>query len=391
MQSSEILVVGGGPGGSATALQLAQLGHEVTLLDRAAFPRDKVCGEGLMPYGVGELTKIGIDPESLGIDAQPFHGIGYTVGPESAVGRFPGGRYGLGVRRHRLDAALAGLCDAAGVKRLHGIKVRRAGGWPGRMWVETSEGTFKSRVLVGADGMHSTVRKSLGLQREQRGRVRYGLRGHFRLAKSARQLDLVEVHAADGLEFYLTPTGQRELNVAVLLEREATRSLKGDIEGGFARILATHRPLVELLDGAEPLGRPGLCGPLRQEATKAATDGAVLVGDAAGFLDGITGEGMSLTLLSARIATEVVSDALETGDLSRRALKPYERRRWRASRDLTWLTEIVLAGIRFRPLARRVVRGLRRHPDVFERVLAVNAGVGGIRDVGVRNLAKVLL
>jgi flavin-dependent dehydrogenase len=370
---------------------LARRGHEVTLLDRAAFPRDKVCGEGLMPYGVNELRQVGIEPESLGIDAQRFVGIGYTVGSESAVGRFPNGRYGLGVRRHRLDAALAALCDEAGVQRLHGVKVRNAGGWPGRMWVDTSAGTFKSRVLVGADGMHSTVRKSLGLQRRPRGRPRYGLRGHFRLAKGARSLDLVEVHAATDLEFYLTPTGDRELNVAVLLERDATRALKGDLDGGFARILRSHRPLVELLDGAEPLGRPGLCGPLRQEATRAATDGAVLVGDAAGFLDGITGEGMSLTLLSARIASEVVSDALARGDLGRRVLSTYERRRWRASRDLTWLTEIVLAGIRFRPLARRVVRGLRRHPDVFEQVLAVNAGMGGIRDVGLRNLAKVLL
>ena len=391
MKSSEVVVVGGGPGGSAAALMLARRGHDVTLLDRASFPRDKVCGEGLMPYGVGELRQVGIDPESLGIDAQRFVGIGYTVGSESAVGRFPAGRYGLGVRRHRLDAALAGLCDEAGVRRLHGVKVRTVGGWPGRMWVDTSEGMFKSRALVGADGMHSTVRKSLGLQRRPRGRPRYGLRGHFRLAAGARSLDLVEVHAADGLEFYLTPTGQRELNVAVLLERDATRSLKGDLEGGFRRILQTHRPLVELLDGAEPLGRPGLCGPLRQEATRVATDGAVLVGDAAGFLDGITGEGMSLSLLSARIAAEVVSGALQRGDLTRRALQPYASRRWRASRDLTWLTEIVLAGIRFRPLARRVVRGLRRHPDVFEQVMAVNAGLGGIRDVGVRNLAKVLL
>ncbi|MCB9676770.1 MAG: NAD(P)/FAD-dependent oxidoreductase [Alphaproteobacteria bacterium] len=390
MIDTEVLVIGGGPGGSATALQLARRGHAVTLLDRAEFPREKVCGEGLMPYGVGELRRLGVELIAQ-VDARPFLGIGYTVGSESAEGRFPSGHHGLGVRRNRLDLALAGFCREAGVDRRHGLKVREVGGWPGRMWADVGGRQIRARAIVGADGMHSVVRKSLGLQRPARGRPRYGLRGHFRLARGARALDLVEVHATDGLELYLTPTGDRELNVAVLLERDATKALKGDVAGGFARILAAYEPLRELLDGAESASEPALCGPLRQEATRAATDGAVLVGDAAGFLDGITGEGMSLTLLSARLAAEALSEGLRTGRLAARHLAAYERRRWRASRDLTWLTEIVLAGIRHRRLARRVVRGLRRHPEIFEQVLAINAGTGRLADVGVRNLLKVLL
>ncbi|MEZ5237394.1 MAG: FAD-dependent oxidoreductase, partial [Acidimicrobiales bacterium] len=129
MFDTEVLVIGGGPGGSATALQLARSGHRVMLLDRAGFPRDKVCGEGLMPYGVGELERLGLAaPEG----SQRFVGIGYTVGGHSAVGRFPGGRYGLGVRRSRLDAELAARCEEAGVERRHGVQVRGAGGWSGR-------------------------------------------------------------------------------------------------------------------------------------------------------------------------------------------------------------------------------------------------------------------
>lgn len=386
MLDAEVVVVGGGPGGSAVALGLARRGHHVVLLDRADFPRDKVCGEGLMPYGVAELGRLGL---ALDIGARPFHGIGYHVRGASAVGRFPDGRTGLGVRRHRLDDALARACADAGVDRRHRAAVRAVGGRPGAMWVDAGT-RIHARAIVGADGMHSAVRRSLGLQRPPRGRPRYGLRGHFALRDGAPELDVVEVHAGDGLELYLTPVGPGELNVAVLLERDAARGLKGDLQAGLLRLVHAHPSVSARLSGASLLGAPALCGPLRQEATDVVGDGALLVGDAAGFLDGITGEGMSLTLLSARLAVDALHDGLTAGRVDAAALRPYAVRRARAARDLTWLTEIVLSGIRHRRLAARVVRGLARHPDVFARVLGVSAGTGTLADVGLVGLLRVL-
>lgn len=387
MLDAEVLVVGGGPGGSAVALQLARRGHHVVVLDSATFPREKVCGEGLMPVGVAELERLGV---RLDIDAQRFTGIGYRVGRARAVGRFPRGHHGLGLRRYRLDAALAKLCTSAGVERHHGTRVRSVGGLPGAMWVEADR-RWRARAVIGADGMHSVVRKSLGLQRARRGRVRYGVRGHYRLAPGVEQIEVVEVLAERSFEVYLTPTGEREVNVALLLERNATRSLKGDLPAGFRALVDEVEAIRPLLQGAEVVSEPRLCGPLRQESTDVVADGAMLVGDAAGFLDGITGEGMSLTLLSAKLAAEVLSEGLRASHLHRFDLRPYARRRRWAGANLTLLTEIVLAGIRNRHLAKRVVRGLAKHPDVFERVLAVNAGVGSLRGVGLGGLMKVLL
>jgi flavin-dependent dehydrogenase len=387
MLDAEVIIVGGGPGGTATALQLARRGHDVLLVDRATFPRAKVCGEGLMPVGVAELRALGVD---LAIDAQRFGGIRYAVPGAVADGRFPDGRFGLGVRRERLDAALNEVARAAGVRLRHGVKVGALGTDGRARTLETAEGTLRARAVVAADGMRSSIRRQLGLERPARGRPRYGLRGHLRLVPGAPRLDVVAVHVLDGLELYLTPVGERELNVALLLEKDATRPLKGDLEGGFLRLLAEVPAMAPFLEGAVLDGRVGLTGPLRQETWRTVDDGVLLVGDAAGFLDGITGEGMSLTLASARLAAEELSAALRRGDVSTRALMGYDRRRRAAARELTMLTEVVLFGIRHRRLAHRFVRGLARHPDVFERVLGVSTG-GRMLDVGLTGVARVLV
>lgn len=387
MAEFEVIVVGAGPGGSAVALRLARRGHSVLLLDRARFPRPKVCGEGLMPIGVREADAL---LPGLSAHGHPFRGIRYVVGEHAAEADFPGGHVGRGMHRGRLDLHLLQACVQAGVEVRTGRSVTTVDGTGGRRVVRTSEGSLRCRAIIVADGMRSPLRRRLGLQRSLRGRPRFGLRAHVRLRDPSLLPRVVEVRVGRGVETYLTPVGPDEVNVAVLLEKSATRGLKGDLEGGFAQIVDQDPRLRRLLADAEPAGDLGLTGPLRQEAIEVVADGVLLVGDAAGFLDGITGEGMSLTLTSARLAADVLHGALRDDDLSARRLAPYAAARRRAARDLTLLTEIVLAGIRNRRLARRVVAGLARHPDVFQRILGVSTG-GRVSDVGLAGLARVLV
>ena len=198
---AEVIVVGGGIAGSAAALALAQRGHDVIVLDRAQFPREKVCGEGLMPHGVAALRSLGIDPRPLG---RPFVGIAYHAAGRAAVGRFPDGP-GVGVRRWRLDAAVhaaaAAVCDVRLGETVTGI-----GGFPGRMEVHTRGGTLTCRAIVGADGLHSRVRRWAGLHRETAGRPRYGVRAHLQLAEGTPDRDVVDVYVGERAELYLTPT-----------------------------------------------------------------------------------------------------------------------------------------------------------------------------------------
>lgn len=375
--------------GCATALGLAARGRDVVLVDRASFPREKACGEGLMPHGLAALGALG-----LSVPGRPFHGIAYAVGPVRARGRFPDGLSGRGVRRRDLDAALIGACEASDrVTVQTGVKVRGVAGGPGAMQVKTSAGTLRCRAVVGADGLHSPVRSWLGLDVPVRGRPRYGARRHFRLAPGVSEGDHVEVHVLEhrGLELYLTPTAEGELNVALLLEKSEMVGLKGDVAAGVDACIAACPAVAEKLVGAEPISEALAIGPLRRDALRGATDGAILVGDAAGFLDAITGEGMSLTLIEAAIGAEVLADGLERGDVSGRSLAAYDTRRHARAAQLTRLTRLILWGIRHRRLARHVVGNLGRHPELFQRVLAVNVDQAPLTSIGVGGLRRLVL
>jgi len=255
------------------------------------------------------------------------------------------------------------------------------------MVVRSDRFSWTCRAVVGADGLHSLVRRQLGLALPVRGPARYGARAHFEVSED---LAFVEVHVLPGAELYLTPVGRGRLNIAVLCDRRAAKTFAGNLPEHFLRLVRSSERVRRLIGSSAPLTAPSLCGPLRQRARSAVADGAVLVGDAAGFVDAITGEGMSLTLVSAEMAAEVVSEGLVRGDLSARHLSTYDRRRRRAARDATWLTEIILWGLRRRGLARRVVSSLAANPQLFTRVLAVNTGRAPLASIGLRGVATML-
>ncbi len=388
-----VVVVGAGVAGCATALHLARRGHDVAIVDRAAFPRDKVCGEGLLPHGVTELDRLGLLDAVRGTGARPFRGIAYHVGTERAFGRFPPRephRDGLGLRRLRVDAALADAVAAEPGVTLHtGVRFRGVHVDDGHVTVRTDQGEVRARAMVGADGMRSEVRRALALDRPDPAPPRYGVRAHYRLRGAPP--DEVRVHVEADVELYLTPTGPDELNVAILCGRDVTRALGGDLLEGFQRLVAACEPVAALLQGAEPIDAPMLVGPLRQRVRGVVSDRALLVGDAAGFVDAITGEGMSLALVGARLAADTLHEALGHDRLDRRALRPYAKAHARACREATFLAEIVLWGLRHRRLARRVVRNLGRHPDLFGQILSVGTGQSGLAAIGPLGIARLLV
>lgn len=165
----DLVVVGAGPVGLATAIGAAQAGMRVTVMDPRPGPVDKACGEGLMPGARASLDALGVK-----VSGRPFRGIRYASadGGVTATARFARGA-GLGVRRTELSRGLAVRADELGVERLAvraGLPVQRAG------WVETAG--VRSAWLVAADGLHSPIRRGLGLDLPAAARARYGLRRH---------------------------------------------------------------------------------------------------------------------------------------------------------------------------------------------------------------------
>ncbi|HEU4674980.1 MAG TPA: NAD(P)/FAD-dependent oxidoreductase [Motilibacteraceae bacterium] len=272
----DVAVVGAGPAGLATAIGAAQAGLSVAVLDPRAAPVDKACGEGLMPTARAELARLGVIPRG-----REFGGIRYCAPGAVAEARFREAP-GLAVRRLALSAALDERAREVGVRRLH----ERAGS-PRVTDDGVDVGPLRARWLVAADGLHSPTRRALGLDAPAQAPTRFGLRRHYR---TAPWTDLVEVHWAPDAEAYVTPLGEDLVGVAVLCGGGEP------FEGWLDRFPA----LRERLEGADPDGPVRGAGPLRQTAAAVRRGPVLLVGDAAGYVDALTGEGVGAALLAAR-------------------------------------------------------------------------------------------
>lgn len=344
LAETEVLVVGGGPAGLATAVELRQRGLEVVVIDRAAPPIDKACGEGLMPDGVRRLAQLGICLPTR--HRAELRGIRYLDGESEAQAQFRRGT-GLGVRRTVLHRAMIERAEASGADLIWETPARGLE----RNRVLTDRGEVRTRWIVGADGLHSRVRRWAGLDSGKVKYSRYGIRRHVALAPWT---DLVEVYWSDHCEAYVTPVSTDQVGVALLWSGE-----KSD----FDRLLHRFPVLSERLEGAPRASRDRGAGRLEQR-TRAVYRGRVaLVGDAAGYRDAITGEGVSMAFHQAR----ALAASILAKDLGQYA---------RAVRRLTALPFALiqtLLEVERRPwLRRRLIRALAREPALFERLLAVH-------------------
>lgn len=345
----DALVAGGGPAGLAAAIHLARAGREVIIVEPREGIIDKPCGEGLMPAALTHLAALGI-PTLPGL---PFRGIRYqhAARPEChADGDFP--RHpGRGVRRNALHAALRDRAAALGV-RWHTDRVEAIEQHDTHVIATTADGTrHHATHLIAADGLHSPIRRHLGLDRPTRS-TRYGIRRHF---DRAPWIDRVEVHWTPTAEAYITPVGPQEIGVALLFDRP----------GRYDALLATFPLLAERLRDATPTTPPRGAGPFHQRARTPRLGRVLLIGDAAGYLDPLTGEGIALGLATAAAATRCVL----TDDLA-----AWPRAWRRATRRYRLLTAGLLAISRYAPTRRLLVPAAARLPAVFDRVLAALAG-----------------
>ena len=346
MNNRDLVIVGGGPAGLATAIRGRMAGLNVVVLDGSQPPIDRPCGEGVMPEGVAQLDALGVRVPDR--HHQPFRGIRYVDGDAVAEGLFDG-RPGLGIRRPVLHGALVERAAALGAE----LRWRTEVSGLTEQGVATADGELTGRLVVGADGRSSRVRRWAGLEGRLPRAGRFGVRRHYGMAPWT---DRVEVHWGDGCEAYVTPVAPELVGVVVMWSGRAA---------GFDDLLSKLPGLAARVAGAPAASRDAGAGPFGARARRVDAGRVVLAGDAACCLDPITGEGVALALQSA----EALVDAVAAGDLGR--YRAAQARLVRAPARLNRLVQL----LERRPgLRRRVIAGLVARPDLFHRFLAARRG-----------------
>lgn len=346
---ADYLIVGGGPVGLATAIHAAQAGRSAVVIERCHGPVDKACGEGLMPPGLAHLRRLGVELPSWG--THPFRGIRYIDQDFRAEADFLEGP-GMGVRRLALSEGLRARALALGVEIRDGVEALEWSETAEEVALMTTRGAVVGRYLVAADGLHSPIRKQAGFGVKLGPQRRLGIRRHYTVKPWS---DFVEVWWADGVEAYVTPVGDERVGVAFLWS---------GAKGNYELFLERFPELAAKL-GHQTESQIRGAGPFDVRVDRRVKGRVLLVGDAAGYLDAITGEGISLGLEAA--------EALVTATLADRP-QDYEGAWQRIYRRYLQVTRLMLWVARHPWLRRRVVRALARSPEAFQGFLALNSG-----------------
>jgi len=378
----DAIVVGAGPAGSATAVLLAEHGHSVLVLDKAAFPRPKICGEYLSPEAARILDRLGVLKAVDEAGGVALRGMRITA-PDGTVleGLYPtGGPYrgyrdhALAIQRLVLDQILLERVKSlpVDVRERHRVEdlLFDGGQVAGVRAIRPDGRAFevRSRVVIGADGRQSVVARRLGLVRPHR------------LSRLALIVYVEGLGGFEGLgEIYVDPPDYAILNpvtagvvsLSLVVPLEHAAPFGGRLDQFFFARLKQLEHLRPRISGMRPLGPAAALGPLAYRVKPPRRGGVLLVGDAAGFYDPFTGEGIYTALRSAELAGDVVHRALVRGDFSQAALNPYWRGRRQAFKDKERVTRLLQVVISRRWLANLVARRLARQPELLGLLMGV--------------------
>jgi flavin-dependent dehydrogenase len=323
-----------------------------------------------MPAGVAALERMGLASE---VGGAPFYGVRYVFPKFTMEGRFPSSHglpvQGRGQRRLYLDGMLfAEASKTSGVEAHCVVTVQAPLVENGRVTGLIVEGEERrGDLVVAADGLNSPIRRALGLNVPPR-RRRFGLRTHYRVKPGCEQPSWVDVFPRRGYELYVTPLPDREVLVAALVEPGA---LKGPADREFTRWVNAEPELAERVAGAEQISPLTGCSPLGARASRGSVPGAVLLGDAAGFMDPITGSGMAQALVTA----ELLSKYVVQKDMPEKIwMRKFECERYAVTRDSRMVTYACLWLARHPGWSAAAYQSMRATPALFSQLLSVSGG-----------------
>ena len=329
----DTIIIGAGPGGSTAGAFLAKAGQRVLLLEREVFPRFHI-GESLLPFGNDVLKESGAWPKIEAMGFQPKYGAEFFVGNGSRWQRFwfaqglvPGYGQTFQVERAKFDHVLLDHAAACGCEVRQGCaakEVTRSGdGWR----VKLSDGEARGRWLIDASGRDTFVGRALALPKTpvnipKRVAVYAHFHGVYRNPGDAAG-HITIVRLKDGW-FWLIPLAAGKTSVGMVRMFDDLKQFGGSVEEWFAKTVAESSELTRRMKDAQQVGEFHKTSDYSYRYTELASDRAILVGDAGGFIDPIFSSGVHIATKSAKWATELILRA----DAQRRALTGSERRHY---------------------------------------------------------------
>jgi flavin-dependent dehydrogenase len=374
---ADVAVIGGGPAGAITASLMARRGLEVVLLERSPAWRWRACGVFTSPAAVTALRRIGISEPDLARLIRPLPAMRVETRPGVSFRLTYGGSGSIedsavGIDRAGLDASLLDTARGAGVEVRVGAHVERVelapvqGELPApqRLVLAGSSEPLLARIVVGADGLRSVVSRAAGVGRRSPLGTRVGLSFHLPDPLGDRGHDARMVVIDDGY-VGLAPVPGGRVNVGIVLGRSWSEWLRSHGATEVARGIVERLP-----DGDgpalawQPLDPVAGVAPLGHAATRRGGEGWLVVGDAAGFLDPFTGEGLHRAIVSAELASEAIPAALAIGD----------------SRPLFEYDRAMRAQFAAKDLVSRVVQAFLVRPPLFGYAARRLASRAAVRD-----------
>ena len=377
--SYDVAVIGAGVAGSICAALLGRAGHRVLLIDRATFPRIKVCGEGLMPAGRKLLHNLGLGERLARAGAWDFSALrfhlpnGRILSLDFAEG--PDATPGCVLSRETLDHLLVRFAASQeGVELREGCRLHQARFASRQVELMIQKDgrseVVQARAVVAADGIQSRLRETAGIGCLSPASHRLALRRlYYEYDATDRAVD---VHCLPGSEAYVAPLSGGGARITLLTGKRHLSGSAG-VDERYETLLARFPEILDRIKGGGQHGPVETTSPVSAHFSRCHADRLILAGDAAGAVDPVTGQGMTMALRDAHLAARVLSHALQTNELGAEALRSYSRSREHYFRPTYHLSQKLLASLRYPWLSERARLALGRSTGLRTRVIALAA------------------
>jgi geranylgeranyl reductase family protein len=390
----DLIIVGGGPSGAASALYAKRAGLKALLLDRATFPRDKICGDALSGKSIGLLNDLQLldrvkelpgAPISKVVFGSPEHIDAVIDLTRHPLKDFVTGEWvpmeGYVVRRQYLDELLFGEAAKAAADTLQGFRVLdlvwdgdQVCGVRGQMDGEEEEREYRGKLVLGCDGYNSIVARKTGLYEHDPDHWVVALRCYYEGVTGLE--GQIELHFVDEVVpgyFWAFPLENGYANVGIGMLHSRLKSRNVDLKSALQQVIS-RPPFAERFKNARPTEEPvGWNLPVGSKRRKVHGNGFLLLGDAASLIDPFTGEGIGNALYSARLAVETAEAAIRADDTSEAFLKRYDDQLW-GTLGNEFKTSKRLQNLgRWRPLLNFVIRKAARNKEISDLMCGMMA------------------